>query len=250
MRCRNLIKDAPDPESWSTGTATSVRREVRSYGINELSQTLLGDMHYLWLYAELLELAERTKEHESGNQLLALVAAAWSWMPTTLKLESLPPKGLLQTIRSIRDARDAASFISGRETAPFGRSWSGSSKVLHFIKPDVFPIWDSRVAVNFGLEHSYQINKPTAYLDYLNWMHFICLPDFNRHRDVCTAMDEALGYPARSGSERPRISKLRAAELILFSLGKRKMLAKRQKVRGSGPLDPATDPVQIGPDPT
>ena len=47
--------------------------------------------------------------------------------------------------------------------SPVNNSWIGLSKVLHFINPDIFPIWDSRVAKCFNMLYPYQFNKKDIY---------------------------------------------------------------------------------------
>src|SRR5258708_7520084 len=44
----------------------------------------------------------------------------------------------------------------------------GTSKFLHFVAPEVFPIWDSRIAAVFGFRHGYQINNALNYTKYCN----------------------------------------------------------------------------------
>ena len=49
-------------------------------------------------------------------------------------------------------------------------SWIATSKLLHFINPEIYPIWDSNVAINFNFKNYYQINNQKIYFDYIKWM--------------------------------------------------------------------------------
>lgn len=55
----------------------------------------------------------------------------------------------------------------------FNNSLVGVSKLLHFINPNIYAIWDSRV---FGFlfpsirAHKYRVEDPDLYLCYLDWI--------------------------------------------------------------------------------
>ena len=49
----------------------------------------------------------------------------------------------------------ANDFIKGFKGEPINNSWVGLSKALHFINPEIFPIWDKNVAELFGIKITY-----------------------------------------------------------------------------------------------
>ena len=70
---------------------------------------------------------------------------------STILMHFEPEKFIdLKPIASIRGAKTntaAYRFLQAiDEVAPINRSWVGTSKFLHFLNPEIFPIWDSRVA--------------------------------------------------------------------------------------------------------
>ena len=80
------------------------------------------------------------------------------------------------------------------------------SKVLHFINPEFFPIWDSRVAQHFGLKYDYQINNRNHFLEYLAFV------EKNRKCDAVKRVQKA--FAKEAGYE---VTEVRACEFILFS---------------------------------
>ena len=81
------------------------------------------------------------------------------------------------------------------------------SKVLHFINPEFFPIWDSRVARHFGLKYDYQINNRKHFLEYLTFV------EENRKSVAVKRVREA--FAKEAGYE---VTDVRACEFILFSV--------------------------------
>ena len=81
------------------------------------------------------------------------------------------------------------------------------SKVLHFINPEFFPIWDSRVARHFRLKYAYQINNRHHFLEYLTFV------EENRKSDAVKRVQEA--FVKEAGYS---VSDVRACEFILFSV--------------------------------
>ena len=89
----------------------------------------------------------------------------------------------------------------------FNNSLVGSSKLLHFINPEQFAIWDSRVC-RYLLQktpHSYIVENIDLYLDYLSFCDYL-IKD-NKTEELQKIVEEKIGY---------KISKMRAIELIFF----------------------------------
>jgi hypothetical protein len=84
-----------------------------------------------------------------------------------------------------------------------------TSKVLHFLKPEAFAIWDSRVcaAIFDGKAHHYSLRDPDSLLAYFKWIRRVHL-DIGTERTVV----KHLKIDEQKGS-------LRAKEFILFMSG-------------------------------
>ena len=80
---------------------------------------------------------------ERSRDALALLRASESWAAANVTLEQRP---------------ELLRLVNG--------SGVGTSKFLHFLNPNVFPIWDSRIARCFNCRWQYQYDQPAAYIEY------------------------------------------------------------------------------------
>ena len=129
-------------------------------------------------YLALRALIRDRTDPRDEMQLLAAAHAVYGWMPTILKKIDnllqmsnfvLGVKGL-----SFADARPiverAATPGPGSVFFSLNNSVVGTSKLLHFLLPDLFPIWDSRIARLFDFKNSSH-NRPPAYFSYFELLH-------------------------------------------------------------------------------
>lgn len=80
------------------------------------------------------------------------------------------------------------------------------SKLLHFVRPDLYAIWDSRVYTYVNGSYSqYLIQMPRNYLAFLDNCGEI-IQD-GRFRPVHASMNQKIGY---------EVSPLRALELVMY----------------------------------
>lgn len=135
----------------------------------------------------------------------------YGWMPTVLGLDTGAVRGLslvqaaeLLTVARSRDLdRGELSSLKGL----INNSIVGASKLLHFVEPERYPIWDSRL---YGFCHSkkghaYQINCVDAYPSYRSrLMALMSDPRFPRFH---ASVNAKVGYP---------VSGPRALELMMF----------------------------------
>ena len=141
----------------------------------------------------------------------------YGWMPTTLNVDKNPDV-------SIEQAAVIASRLRERPTLPalqpflhdlevlkavVNNSIVGTSKLLHFMRPDVYPIWDS--IVHQSLQGVGSTNDTRNYIAYCRAIHKM-LPSCG---------DIAMERINRVLSENPTlednmITPVRAMELILF----------------------------------
>lgn len=136
---------------------------------------------------------------------------AYGWMPTILDIN---PGTLLAT-----DLQMAAEYLNKARLEPLSiqdldalkrlvnNSIVGASKLLHFVAPERYAVWDSRV---FAFCHDYygshnQVNSLKAYQRYLGKLEGQMTEQgfFTFHQAVC----QKVGYS---------VSGLRALELIMF----------------------------------
>lgn len=108
--------------------------------------------------------------------------AVYGWMPTILDRWPASDNTLLELGELARFARGRDYTAVRARIAPglkeklavyraLNNSIVGTSKFLHFAAPSIFPIWDSRVARNFGFKHQYQLASGSNYLAYYDAVH-------------------------------------------------------------------------------
>ena len=136
----------------------------------------------------------------------------YGWMPTILDLRGdLEP--IVSTLNRVKldghfpnseELQELASCING--------SAVGASKLLHFIRPDLHAIWDSRVYRYLYQKqpHPYRLKAPGAYRNYLEIVKE--LSEDNRTEALKVRLEEEIGYP---------VSRNRIIEYVMFFNGVR-----------------------------
>lgn len=170
---------------------------------------------YFSSYPYLLNLAARLSSEDGAVDPRVLALAVYGWMPTVLGrfdeggvLPGLVGAEAYRSVSSIKDVKTAYSFLCGMgDIAPVNHSWIGTSKFLHFINPMCFPIWDSRVALKFGVTSYGAVNKKKAYLTYCNFV-------WNRAGVELESVDRI--QELVRNDYKYDISRVRAIELLLF----------------------------------
>ena len=114
-----------------------------------------------------------SKVHVAMNwqTAVALLHMVYGWMPTMLKIRNPPPKLRRKILVYLQRARDGDSLSKTDlvELKKFtNRSMVGASKLLHVLNPEIYPIWDSRVARSYLWPNvsSATFNEPSRYLGY------------------------------------------------------------------------------------
>ena len=162
---------------------------------------------YLRTYPALIKSTAILAKEMGEDALPTIAHMAYGWMPTILKKFSDSQPGIVGPATECRSFEEASGLIQSLDDSPVNNSWVGMSKVLHFMNPKFFPIWDSRVAQHFGLKYDYQINNRNHFLEYLTFV------EENRKSDAVKRVQEA--FVKEAGYS---VSDVRACEFILFSV--------------------------------
>ncbi|MBU2889858.1 hypothetical protein [Celeribacter halophilus] len=191
----------------SEGTNRYLSTLTDAYAIS-----VLNSVEYLDAYRALLLFAQSVKDDDRHDGLLSLAFAAYGWMPTILgqcDMALFKSQKPICEIRALDNKCEARKFlVSMGDKAPINGSWVGTSKVMHFLNPKLFPIWDSRVAKNFDLRWPYQINSKRNYLCYFDFVHIEILKDHSWFAVVEKEINEKYDYS-------PTL--VRCLELMLFA---------------------------------
>lgn len=152
--------------------------------------------------------------------LIPAIHMIYGWMPRVFRFGDW---SLLESVlKNLNKARTATPLgESELETlsAFLNNSMVGTSKLLHFINPDVYPIWDSKICSIFFQKKPFdhRMKNVGNYITYQKWIRDkVAGEEFNTiYDEVNTKLNTLLPE-----YENDKISKVRAAELILFSASK------------------------------
>ena len=114
--------------------------------IQEAESLEIGkEKEYFTSYQEFINYFKAIKGPISRHQVVIGISFTYSWMPTILEIAT----NHLDDATSILNEAKAGSSLGKPELETlkkcFNNSLVGSSKLLHFIAPERFAIWDSRV---------------------------------------------------------------------------------------------------------
>ena len=135
----------------------------------------------------------------------------YGWMPTILKLHREPPYVDLNEVAEIFTSVKRQGRISNDDLSILvsyvNHSLVGVSKLLHFISPEKFAIWDSKIFsfVHEKKPYQYNVSNIEYYRNYLALVSGLAtsieFDQFNK------SVNNKIGYD---------VSSLRAIELIMF----------------------------------
>lgn len=172
---------------------------------------LLKSSRYYPSHRALVMLASQAEDDPQNDGLLALSCAVYGWMPTILKNWDFKNFNVNQPIfsaRSLSTVEDARMFLSQIDpVSPINKSWIGLSKLLHFLNPELFPIWDSRIAKHFGLNWPSQFNRQDIYISYFDFVHETLAQEPRNVAVVAQHIEKDHSY---------RPTNVRCLELLLF----------------------------------
>ena len=165
------------------------------------------DENYLLSYPYFLNYFQNLESINLENLVIG-ISFTYSWMPTILKALNLKnTEKVLFILNEVKKGKliDEQQLTTLKTT--FNNSLVGTSKLLHFINPKQYAIWDSRVFrfLNDVEPHKYRLEKPRAYIEYLKLIEEL------KNEKAFTAffelMKQKVGYD---------ITEYRALELAFF----------------------------------
>ena len=163
--------------------------------------------NYLLSYPYFLNYFQNLESINLENLVIG-ISFTYSWMPTILKALNLKnTEEVLFILNEVKKGKliDEQQLTTLKTT--FNNSLVGTSKLLHFINPKQYAIWDSRVFrfLNNVEPHKYRLEKPRAYMEYLKLIEEL------KNEKAFTAffdlMKQKVGYD---------ITEYRALELAFF----------------------------------
>jgi hypothetical protein len=176
----------------------------------EPNTTIMQDDSYIVSYPHLLSYFA-SKQVFVAEDVVRGAHMAYGWMPTILALYPKATKIDFQIGAKLLSKAKNKGLLTDDEIAQLAslinNSLVGASKLLHFVSPDYFPIWDSKIyAFVFNEKpHNYRVSQVSKYRQYLGKLEQ--LRKHSRFPKFHSSVSSKVGY---------QVSELRALELVMF----------------------------------
>jgi hypothetical protein len=138
----------------------------------------------------------------------------YGWMPTMLRLKSTQFEAAAEDAAQILNHAKRRENLTDQEYQLLidlmNRSIVGVSKLLHFVNPQDYAIWDSRVAAYLNpAMSSYQFQRTATYRSYLEQCAALCA--FDEFAALHQSVNHKVGRP---------VTPFRAIELVMYTNGR------------------------------
>lgn len=144
------------------------------------------------------------------HNLVVSINFTYGWMPTIFNFMTKDFEEALEILNNAKNGKTPTVRQLEVLKSLFNNSLVGTTKLLHFINPNKFAIWDSRVYRYLTGKEAYnhRIGNCETFLSYLTFCDFLTDGvEFEKaHNSIC----EKLGYS---------MTKYRTAELIMYING-------------------------------
>jgi len=121
---------------------------------------------YLTVYNELIDFVKNIREYDH-KAFISVAHMVYGWMPTILECKFSSEENYSMYIKNIESGNCSLEFLE-KIKSKINNSIVGGSKFLHFINPEMYAIWDSRVYKSlFGKKgNNNSINNVNNYMQY------------------------------------------------------------------------------------
>ncbi|WP_144282155.1 hypothetical protein [Chryseobacterium echinoideorum] len=163
--------------------------------------------NYLLSYPHFLNYFKKLDTINLENLIIG-ISFTYSWMPTILKSIKLQnSEKVISILNEVKKGQKINEEQLATVKAAFNNSLVGTSKLLHFINPKQYAIWDSRVFrfLNKEEPHKYKLEKPKIYLEYIEFIENS--KNEKTFKTFYKLMKQKVGY---------EITEYRALELAFF----------------------------------
>ncbi len=173
-----------------------------------------GHQSYLISYREFIDYFTNLEKIEFHNFIIA-THFVYGWMPKILQLRSFPEENsfmdicpsLLTTLNKIKRRLEISDKELNLLVTVINNSIVGVSKLLHFINPEDYAIWDSNVYKYIYEErpHNYRVKDIKKYKCYLQTCSEISMDA--AFPDLHNEINKKIGY---------EVSAFRAIEWVMY----------------------------------
>lgn len=161
---------------------------------------------YIKAYPEFIKYFETNSPIEKHNLIIGS-HFIYGWMPTILTLKLNNTDNVLEQFNKAKNGIILNEAELEMLKTCINNSMVGLSKLLHFINPEKYAIWDSRIYRYItGKKQHYSINNIQNYLDYLGKM--VEITHHNKFDQFYESMNKHF--------ENYSITPLRSIEIVMF----------------------------------
>lgn len=179
---------------------------------------------YLQSYPAMLAFFNDKQGALTENDFVVGAHMVYGWMPTIITFNKEKMNDALSAINRAKNGELLTADELEAIKSCVNNSMVGASKLLHFINPQLYAIWDSKVCRYItGVSHQQKVNSVANYLLYL---------DLCRH--ITSQKEFATLYSKAKCIAGIDISAFRAVELIMFMNGAGNKQSAIGKMQGEG----------------
>jgi hypothetical protein len=169
--------------------------------------SIIANDSYLESYPEFIAYFRNIKIIEK-HHLIISSHFVYGWMPTILTLETTELDKILMLLNSVKKGHHLGIEEIKVLKHCVNNSMVGLSKLLHFINPMDYAIWDSRIYRYItGAKSQHSIAKPENYLAYLDQLR-----EIEKHEDYNSLQERIQTHIDYA------IIPMRAMELLMFEV--------------------------------
>lgn len=167
-------------------------------------------------YPEFLKYFSDLKTLTEHNIIIG-INFTYGWMPTIFDFRSYDFNNVINILNRSRNGQIPNESELEILKECFNRSLVGASKLLHFINPNIFPIWDSRVYRYISKHNPYneRLNKYDSYLHYIKFCNETVKE--RRFKEIHESINNKIASVLKNSAY--TVTPIRALELIMYENG-------------------------------
>ena len=160
----------------------------------------------LRVYHQLIDFVKSIELYDH-KAFVSIAHMVYGWMPTILECKFSSDDNYSMYIKNINSGDCSIEFLNIMKSK-INNSIVGGSKFLHFINPEKYAIWDSKVYKSlFGKRNYNETNNINNYIQYNLHLRELCQKEeTNKIYHILTEKKYII----------ERVSKMRAFETVLF----------------------------------
>ncbi len=182
---------------------------INKLEIDEKKITIDRESSDLISYVEFIKYFEDIDVLSIHNLIIG-INFTYGWMPTIFNFKSKEFDNALNILNLAKKGVRPNDKELNTLKKCFNNSLVGTSKLLHFINPNRFAIWDSRIYRYLKSEepHKYRVENTKSYIDYLAF----CDTVINRieYSTIHKSLEDKIGY---------QMTKYRTIDLLMYLNG-------------------------------